>query len=65
MAFFQLVFVHRARRPIPSGSPVLFAGGAALAGLVATSTSKGLNLDHKAVWAALLVLLIALLALQC
>jgi hypothetical protein len=63
MAFFQSVRVYRARRLIASGSPVLFAGGVALAGLAVSSISKGLSLDHVAVW-VLLVLWIALLLFQ-
>jgi hypothetical protein len=63
MAFSQSVRMHRARRLIASGSPVLFAGGLALAGFAASSISKGLSLDHVAVW-VLLVLWIALLLLQ-
>ncbi len=63
MATSRSVRLHRMRRLVASGSPLLFAGGVAIAGLAVSGISKGLNLDHIAVW-VLFVLWIALLLLQ-
>jgi hypothetical protein len=48
-------YTHRARRLLASGSPVLFAGGIALAGLAISSLTKGTTLNPVIVWALLLV----------
>jgi hypothetical protein len=55
MVFSRSVRMHRARRLISSGSPVLLAGGLALAGLAVSSISKGLDLNRAAVWVLLAV----------
>jgi hypothetical protein len=47
-------YTHRARRLLASGSPVLFAGGIALAGLAISSLTKGTTLNPLTVWALLL-----------
>lgn len=55
--------MHRLRRLAASGSPVLFAGVIALAGLALSSITKDVNLNPVILW-VLLVLLAILLGLQ-
>ncbi len=61
MPLFQSVRIHRERRLFASGSPVLFAGGVALAGLAVASLSKGISLDHVAVWVLFFLWIVLLL----
>jgi hypothetical protein len=54
-------YIHRLRRLLASGSPVLFAGGIALAGLAISSVTKTINVSAAIVWPLLLAWTILLL----